>query len=87
MYRTALHFSIPHLIAKLCEPAPSPAGSVSRRESVFRLAEDLGQAHTPALMFHVPYHTALDEQLHEPEYVGVFGHQLQSNQLVSLSWQ
>src|SRR5271166_2572637 len=27
-------------------------------------------------MFHVPHHTALDQQLHEPEDVGVFGQQI-----------
>src|SRR5664279_1890197 len=42
----------------------------------FHLPGDLAQTHAPALMFHVPHHTEVDQQLHEPENVGVLGQQV-----------
>src|SRR5271157_4993169 len=43
---------------------------------MFHLPGDLAQTHSPALIFHAPHYTALDQQLREPENVGVLGQQI-----------
>ena len=44
--------------------------------SKFLFAENLAQTHAVAFMFHVAHHTALNQQPHKPEEVGMFGQQI-----------
>ena len=44
--------------------------------SKFLFAENLAQTQAVAFMFHVAHHTALNQQLHKPEEVGMFGQQI-----------
>jgi hypothetical protein len=43
---------------------------------MFLSTENLAQTHAVAFMFHVAHHTTLNQQLHKPDEVGMFGQQI-----------